>query len=108
VREADGAAVFEFVFQGSEAIFAGHFPGKPILPGVFQIEMARAAAEWVSGTALTIRQVKKAKFTRMVSPGERLCLQVRIAEEGDGLAVTAKFHVGDERAGETQLVLGRG
>ena len=36
-------AVWEFRFETDDPVFAGHFPGRPLLPGIFQLEMARRA-----------------------------------------------------------------
>ena len=44
---ADGPAIFvNFVFRANDSVFAGHFPNRPLLPGIFQLEMTRAAAGW--------------------------------------------------------------
>ena len=45
--QPDGGVVFEFRFPAGDPVFTGHFPGRPILPGVFQLEMAR----WAAGLA---------------------------------------------------------
>jgi 3-hydroxyacyl-[acyl-carrier-protein] dehydratase len=104
-RDAEGRAVFEFRFAEGEPLFAGHFPGRPMLPGVFQIEMARMAAEWSAGRRLAVREVVKTKFSRVLLPGETICLALRMEEEGGVLHADARFSVGGERAGETRLAL---
>ena len=65
----------------NEPHFQGHFPGKPIMPGVTIVEaMAQTAAVMV-GTALELQDqnmlvyfmtIEKAKFRRMVVPGDVL------------------------------------
>ena len=52
-QNAEGATVFEFKFDPEDPTFAGHFPGHPILPGVFQLEMVRIAAERVLNCSLS-------------------------------------------------------
>lgn len=69
----------------NEPHFQGHFPGKPIMPGVTIIEaMAQTAAVMV-GTALGMQDRKmlvyfmaidKCKFRRMVVPGDVLHLKL--------------------------------
>ena len=102
---ADSVTV-DFCFESSAEVFAGHFPGQPILPGVFQVEMARAAAEWKLGRTLKLLAVRKAKFTRPVRPGETLRLTLKLSENAGEYSATARFSVGDQTAGETQLRLG--
>jgi 3-hydroxyacyl-[acyl-carrier-protein] dehydratase len=104
-RDDDGNAVFEFRFAEGEPVFAGHFPGRPILPGVFQVEMARRSAEWAAGRDLAVREIEKAKFTRPILPGETIRLTLRLEERGDAMTASARLAVGSEPAGEVRLVL---
>ena len=70
----------------NEPHFQGHFPGKPIMPGVTIVEaMAQTAAVMV-GTELGMEDknmlvyfmaIDKCKFRRMVVPGDRLELKLR-------------------------------
>ena len=69
----------------NEPHFQGHFPGKPIMPGVTIVEaMAQTAAVMV-GTALDMADknmlvyfmaIDKCKFRRMVVPGDVLELKL--------------------------------
>jgi 3-hydroxymyristoyl/3-hydroxydecanoyl-(acyl carrier protein) dehydratase len=68
--QADGAVVFEFRFGADDPVFAGHFPAHPLLPGVFQLEMTRASAEWALHCPLALNEVSKAKFQRPILPEE--------------------------------------
>ncbi|PVA11657.1 3-hydroxyacyl-[acyl-carrier-protein] dehydratase FabZ [Pelagivirga sediminicola] len=83
VRDIDGyqSAVGIKNVTMNEPHFQGHFPGKPIMPGVTIVEaMAQTAAVMV-GTALQMQDqnmlvyfmaIEKAKFRRMVVPGDVL------------------------------------
>ena len=69
----------------NEPHFQGHFPGKPIMPGVTIVEaMAQTVAVMV-GTALGLQDkgmlvyfmaIDRCKFRRMVVPGDRLELKM--------------------------------
>jgi 3-hydroxyacyl-[acyl-carrier-protein] dehydratase len=107
-RDEAGNPVFEFRFAEGEPVFGGHFPGRPILPGVFQVEMARLAAEWAAGRRFEIRAIEKAKFTRPILPGETVRLALRLAEEAGGVSAAARLSVGAEPAGEVRLTLAAG
>ncbi len=104
---ADGAAVFEFYFEADDPVFAGHFPTHPLLPGVFQIEMTRSAAEWAMGCAMVVGEVGKAKFQRPILPDERILLELKWAETEDTIRACADFSVGGQRAGQSILKLWR-
>ncbi|MEM8693096.1 MAG: 3-hydroxyacyl-ACP dehydratase FabZ [Pseudomonadota bacterium] len=70
----------------NEPHFQGHFPGKPIMPGVTIIEaMAQTSAVMVGVSMDTADQnllvyfmaIEKCKFRRMVVPGDRLMLRMK-------------------------------
>ncbi len=72
----------------NESFFQGHFPQKPVMPGVLIIEaMAQGAAAYTSyteeldveGKIVLFMGVDKARFRRPVVPGDQLRLTVRTA-----------------------------
>tara|TARA_R110002072_G_scaffold534_6_gene3826 strand:+ start:6895 stop:7395 length:501 start_codon:yes stop_codon:yes gene_type:complete len=84
--------VAHFFTREDHPIFAGHFPGKPILPGVVQIEMMAQASSFAlskihkDSTELemdvALLSVSDAKFRKPVLPGYELeirttCTKVR-------------------------------
>ena len=69
----------------NEWYFKGHFPGKPIMPGVLIAEsLAQAGAiailsmEENKGKNALFAGIDKMKFKKMVVPGDRLKLEVNI------------------------------
>ena len=108
IREGvEGAVVFEFRFGAGDPTFAGHFPGRPLLPGVFQLEMARAAAEWALGCPLRLREVCRAKFLRPIVPDEVVRLELKCSEAEGVIRARAGLLVGGRAAGEAVLNLCR-
>ncbi len=70
---------------GDEAFFAGHFPGRPTLPGVLQCEaiaqlgaIAVLTDERFAGKLPLFGGLDAARFRRQVSPGDRLDLSVEL------------------------------
>jgi 3-hydroxyacyl-[acyl-carrier-protein] dehydratase len=70
----------------NEPYFIGHFPGRPVMPGVLIIEaMAQTAAALVvnhlgrelEGSLVYFMGIEKARFRKPVLPGDRLHLPVR-------------------------------
>lgn len=73
----------------NEPFFQGHFPGNPVMPGVLVVEaMAQAGgllthlsmigAPPKAGKLFYLVKVDKARFSRMVVPGDRLDLDVTL------------------------------
>lgn len=74
-------------------VFDAHFPGFPILPGVFMIETIAQTAGMLS---LALSQYKKmaflfgveeTRFRDFVPPGSLLTVQVKIVQQGAGYVV---------------------
>jgi 3-hydroxyacyl-[acyl-carrier-protein] dehydratase len=106
-KNADGANVFEFCFRANNPVFAGHFPNRPLLPGVFQLEMARVAAESIFDCPLAVREMSKAKFQRPILPDETVRLELKLSETEKIIQARANFSVKGQVAGETILLLWR-
>ena len=103
--QTDGTSYFEFNFPASDPVFAGHFPHRPILPGIFQLEIVRMATEWMQNRPLAVQEISKAKFKRPIIPGEILKLNLKLAEVDDTVTATASFVCGGQPAGEALVKL---
>jgi 3-hydroxyacyl-[acyl-carrier-protein] dehydratase len=55
--------------------YAGHFPGRPVLPGVVLLDAALRALERAGRGSLDQWAINSAKFQSAVRPGEELTLQ---------------------------------
>ncbi|MGC9941097.1 MAG: hypothetical protein ABSE48_04635 [Verrucomicrobiota bacterium] len=105
--QADGTQAFEFNFNATDPTFTGHFPNRPLLPGVFQLEIIRMAAEWVLLCKLSLQEVVKGKFQRPVVPGETLKLSLKLSETDGVVTGRGRFMCGGQPAGEAILKLCR-
>jgi 3-hydroxymyristoyl/3-hydroxydecanoyl-(acyl carrier protein) dehydratase len=103
-EQPDGSYVCELSFDTDCPVFAGHFPGRPLLPGIFQIEIARLLAERIRGTSLHIREISRSKFSRAILPGETVRVTVKISVT-EPPTVRATFTTAGWPAGETLLVV---
>ena len=95
----------DLVFDASLPVFAGHFPDRPLLPGFFQIELARVVAERACGRPVDVVAVKKTKFARPVLPGEELRVEETLTDRDGAIHVKAVTKVNGELAASVSLTL---
>ena len=60
----------------------GHFPGRPIVPGVVLLDCVLTAAEQWLGRALGARSLRQAKFNSMLLPEETADLELQWLDQG--------------------------
>jgi 3-hydroxyacyl-[acyl-carrier-protein] dehydratase len=67
----------------NEPYFQGHFPGRPVMPGVMQLEAMAQAAVILSkftqeseGKILVFAGMDKVRFRRLVQPGDVLRIEI--------------------------------
>lgn len=78
--DGDGTLV-RFAFRAGFPAFDGHFPGRPLLPGVALLEAACLACELTAARPLQLAEVVRAKFIWPVAPESALAFIVH-PEEG--------------------------
>ena len=75
-------------------IFEGHFPGRPLMPGVLLIESMAQASGWllIARTRFEkmpfLAALKEVKLRTFVTPGQALDVTAKIMHEGSGFALT--------------------
>jgi 3-hydroxyacyl-[acyl-carrier-protein] dehydratase len=94
----------------NEPCFQGHFPGKPIMPGVLIIEsMAQTAAALVvysmggsaEGRLVYFMSIEGARFRKLVGPGDTLRVHVeRIHRRGNVWKFRGEAKVGEALCAE--------
>ena len=79
----------EKAVTATEWYFQGHFPGLPVMPGVFQVEaLAQTMAVYVAqqegfGDRIGLfAGIEECRFKRVVQPGDRLTLEVTMDKLG--------------------------
>ena len=100
----------------NEPCFQGHFPGKPVFPGVLQLEaMAQTAGVLLNilsgseGQLAYYLGVDKAKVRRQVVPGDVLRMEIEVLRARLGMyRVAGRAFVGGDLACEAEMMFGRG
>ncbi|HVK60985.1 MAG TPA: 3-hydroxyacyl-ACP dehydratase FabZ [Bdellovibrionales bacterium] len=95
----------------NEPFFPGHFPHRPVMPGVLQIEaMAQVAA--ISCVKLdgpkmdvAIAGINSARFRRPVVPGDVMQITSEVLKDRSGLLIIkCEAHVDGELACEAEII----
>jgi 3-hydroxyacyl-[acyl-carrier-protein] dehydratase len=79
----------------NEPFFPGHFPARPVMPGVLMLEALAQAAALLSfgsldsdpdeNTVVYFAGIDNARFKRPVGPGDQLILEARIERQKAGI-----------------------
>ena len=99
----------------NEPFFVGHFPHRPVMPGVLMLEAMAQTAALLSFATMGVTPDDKtvyyfagidaARFKRPVEPGDQLVMDVTLGRMKSGIF---KFHgiarVGEELACEAELM----
>lgn len=98
----------------NEPFFQGHFPGVPVMPGVLQLEamaqtagilMIRLAGGANSGRVPYFMAIDKAKFRRVLKPGDQMRIEVEFLTIKTKLArFTGKVFVDGQLAAEAEMM----
>ncbi|MEP6786273.1 MAG: 3-hydroxyacyl-ACP dehydratase FabZ [Sphingomonadales bacterium] len=97
----------------NEPFFAGHFPGRPIMPGVLIVEALAQAAGILaveslglagSGKLVYFMAIEGAKFRVPVEPGVLLRLEVEFVQKRAAVCkFTGRAMIGDKLAAEASF-----
>ena len=100
-----------------EPFFQGHFPGKPIMPGVLIVEAMAQTGGILAGLSIPglaeqdgkqiiyFMSIDKVKFRKPVVPGDQLVFEVVPLRTGSRVwKIAGKAFVGDDLVAEAELV----
>ncbi|MCZ6636511.1 MAG: 3-hydroxyacyl-ACP dehydratase FabZ [bacterium] len=95
--------------SANEPFFVGHFPGRPIMPGVLIVEALAQTAGILMGEGgdriPLFMGIDKARFRRQVVPGDQLRLEVEMVQSRRNICkVNGRAYVGKELAAEAGIM----
>ncbi len=101
--------------SANEPYFQGHFPARPVMPGVLMVEALAQAAGLLSFATYGVQQddnsvfyfagIDEARFKRPVQPGDQLILDVNLERAKSGIYKFAgRASVDGETAVEAKLM----
>ena len=108
------SAECETFFAADDKMFAGHFPGDPLVPGVILTEALAQTAGIAAASAhpenscprFLLSAIRQMKFFRAVRPDEKITLRARrVGSVGELLQFEVEAKIDDQPVAAGQLVL---
>jgi 3-hydroxyacyl-[acyl-carrier-protein] dehydratase len=106
---ADGAkwrAAASARITGDEPVFAGHYPGFPIFPGVCVLECVTRGAELTAPEPGVLRGIDSARFLGAVFPGDEIDIALEWTGRDGDWVCKAAVSVGSRPVGSVRLGYG--
>ena len=99
----------------AEEYLADHFPGFPVMPGVFMLEAMTQAGAWLirasedfAHSMVTLKEARNVKYANFVEPGQTLAVTAEIISQDEKeTKLKAQGSVGDVQVVSARLVLQR-
>lgn len=87
--ENEGLHTTELRINKSHRLYNGHFPHRPVTPGVILMQLFKEEAERICGTGLQLEKAVNVKFMAVVDPNEdeNLLLESVIEETDSGISL---------------------
>ena len=87
---AEDRLAFRVRLDAAHPVYAGHFPGNPVLPGVCTLQIVRECLERGTGRRHRFTAIRECKFLGMIVPqaDTLLDIDIRLADDGAAKKVT--------------------
>lgn len=94
---ADGRITARIIYKPTLDVFEGHFPGQPIVPGIYHIEMLRHLHERCESCFCRIADIEEATFYKAVKPADVLNMTVVRSAVREGVTHAKAEYVRDNQ-----------
>jgi 3-hydroxyacyl-[acyl-carrier-protein] dehydratase len=105
-------AVASLYVRADNPVFGGHFPGRPVYPGVLMIEQMAQTACWVMAADATVARqyvlvrVNSCEFKRQAGPGDTLVSSATLTRQvGDFAFFDCRLSCGEQLLATAQLLV---
>jgi 3-hydroxymyristoyl/3-hydroxydecanoyl-(acyl carrier protein) dehydratase len=92
----------EFSFSESDPIFAGHFPGMPVIPAVYQVGLCRKVIE--QETSRLFKGISKSRFFKRCVPEMVYIVKISLTNKESAIEAVCSIH-DSEKALCSKIVL---
>ncbi len=104
-----------FYVDGEREIFKGHFPGDPVLPGVYTVESTAQATDLIlmtkpeyAGKVPLFLGINNARFRKKIVPGDTMEIRAQMFKERAEKAIATckcEVYTDGELAAETEVTI---
>jgi 3-hydroxyacyl-[acyl-carrier-protein] dehydratase len=93
LNEENNTILAEIRINKADKIFAGHFPDKPVMPGVCLINMITDVISVSKNAKYSLKSAEFVKFIQVVLPEKNSDLFLRLVKNETGTIVNAEGNV---------------
>lgn len=93
----DNTAIYQCELLADCDCYRGHFPGKPVSPGVCNIEMIKECAMLLTEKSLLISSIKQCRLTAVATPAvcPQVSVKISVTPKEDAYTVVASIVAGE-------------
>lgn len=95
LQRDDASLECGIAYNRQHAIFTGHFPGQPVVPGVCTLQMIKELLQEATGLSLHLQKAAQVKYLRLVTPELQPVLRLQWQQQEGQWLVTASLRDGD-------------
>ncbi|MDH3347691.1 MAG: hypothetical protein OEM02_06285 [Desulfobulbaceae bacterium] len=96
----------EFLFTADFPAFAGHFPGRPVLPAIVQLAAIRVMSSKALDKRFVPLETVRVKFKNMIGPNEKVRVVVKIVSKGERVHMSFTLDGAKGRAASGEIICG--
>ena len=71
------------LLNNQHAVFKGHFPGNPVMPGVCMMQIIKELSQEIVGSSLLMKSASNVKFMAIINPDKNPKLELELEISGD-------------------------
>jgi len=95
--DTEGASVKAVLeLNPDHAIFKGHFPDMPVVPGVCMMQMVKEIAEISVGETLMLSKADSMKFLSVIDPGVNKVVKIGVSYKAKDAAIDVNASIATE------------
>lgn len=93
ITHEDGSISATIAIDQNSAILKGHFPGHPVVPGAFMLQIVKEVLEQTLNQSIRLKKADNLKFLSMVDPQVTTEVQLHMSyrAEESNIIVNAKL-----------------